>query len=185
MGFRGRQMKKKAIKKLITLNQIKAKEPCSDEWEKLLEYSDKIGRKMDDEFEITDIIKSNSIRESLWALRVLKGFDKEKRLFDCDCAMLVIDVFEKEYPKDKRPRIAIETSRRFANDEVTVNELNTAKTAINIDCLGYAYWAAMAANSATSITPNKGALTAWNAALACRGCNYSQIQKLFLKHFKN
>ena len=86
MGFRGRQMKKKAIKKLITLNQIKAKEPCSDEWEKLLKYSQNIGRKINDKFDITDIIKSNTIKDAIWAIRALEGFEEEKRLFEGDAA---------------------------------------------------------------------------------------------------
>ena len=184
-------------KKLITLSQIEAVCAYSNEWKKLLEYSDKIGRKMDDEFEITDIIISNSIGYATRALRVLEGFDKEKRLFACDCAMLVIDVFEKEYPKDKRPRTAIEVSQRFANGEATVSELHDA----NADaCLAaWNTWAAYAASFDTYDFCVIGAArdAAWTACAASEDdyadCSASssdndywkKIQKLFTTHFKS
>jgi hypothetical protein len=55
-----------------------------------------------------------------------KWNDKSARLFACDCAERVLPLYEKEYPDDKRPRMAIETARKFANGKATQEELAAA-----------------------------------------------------------
>lgn len=51
------------------------------------------------------------------------------RLFGCDCAEKVLECFERQHPTDKRPRLAIETSRRFAQGKATKEELAAAMDA--------------------------------------------------------
>jgi len=52
--------------------------------------------------------------------------DKTARLFACYCARDTLPIFEKKYPNDNRPRVAIETAERYANGEATIEELNAA-----------------------------------------------------------
>ena len=50
-------------------------------------------------------------------------------LVACDCADIVLPIFEKEYPNEKRPRTAIETARKWANGEATLKEVSIAAAA--------------------------------------------------------
>ena len=59
----------------------------------------------------------------------LKLDEKGLRLFACECAEEVLLIYEREYPKDSRPRKAIETARRYANGEATLEELDAAEDA--------------------------------------------------------
>ncbi len=43
-----------------------------------------------------------------------------------DCAEHVLSYFEEKYPKDKRPRKAIEAGRAWIREEITVGEARTA-----------------------------------------------------------
>jgi len=52
--------------------------------------------------------------------------DKTARLFACYCARDGLPLFEKDYPNDNRPRVAIETAERYANGEATIEELTAA-----------------------------------------------------------
>ena len=56
----------------------------------------------------------------------MKGYDGAIRLFACYCAKYSLDIFEREYPDDKRPREAIETAERFARGLATQEELDAA-----------------------------------------------------------
>jgi len=46
-----------------------------------------------------------------------------------DCAEHVLPYFEKEHPRDDRPRKAIEAARKWARDEITVGEARKAALA--------------------------------------------------------
>ena len=58
--------------------------------------------------------------------------DRKLRLFACDCAERALPFFEKSYPNDKRPRISIEMARKFANGEVTNEEMTAAWAAAEV-----------------------------------------------------
>ena len=60
-----------------------------------------------------------------WA-KLLKGHDKELRLFACQCARLVLPIYEKQYPEDGRPRKAIEAAEAFALGRIGKAELEKA-----------------------------------------------------------
>ena len=51
------------------------------------------------------------------------------RLLGCEYALSSIDNFEKEFPEDKRPRLAIEAAVAFARGEITQEELSVASSA--------------------------------------------------------
>ena len=67
--------------------------------------------------------------------------DKTARLFACYCARDGLPLFEKDYPNDNRPRVAIETAERYANGEATIEELNAAWAAA-LAAASDAAWAA-------------------------------------------
>lgn len=52
--------------------------------------------------------------------------DVHLRLFACDCAEHVLPFFEHLMPHDQRPRLAIETARRFAKGETKPDALSAA-----------------------------------------------------------
>jgi hypothetical protein len=81
---------------------------------------------------------------------------KTTRYFACDCAERVLKYFEADYPNDKRPQVAIEMARQFANGEVTDQQRATASDAARDAASG-------GANAAASAAQAAGA-TAWNAA---------------------
>ena len=67
--------------------------------------------------------------------------ERTARLFACDCAEAVLHLHEEKYPGDDRPRMAIETARRYARGEATTKELAAARDAA-WDAAWAATWAA-------------------------------------------
>src|SRR5574343_1845273 len=97
-------------------------------------------------------------------LRKIKTWnEKSARLFAGDCAERVMHIFEKEYLSDQRPQIAIETSRKFANGEATIKELDAARAAA-----GDAAWNPARA-AAWNAAKNAAGDAAWNAAKNAAG----------------
>jgi len=79
---------------------------------------------------LSEILSVCGLDDALWALQaIVEPADREIRLLACDFAERVLPIFEKLYPNDKRPRAAIETARRYANGEATIEELNAARSA--------------------------------------------------------
>jgi len=72
------------------------------------------------------------VREARLTKRLKTWNKRIARLFACDCAERVLPIFEKEYPDDKRPREAIEVSRRYANGKATEKELAAAWAAARV-----------------------------------------------------
>lgn len=50
-------------------------------------------------------------------------------LVACDCAELVLPIYEKKYPNDKRVRDCIEMTRKWANGKATIEEVRQARSA--------------------------------------------------------
>ena len=86
--------------------------------------------------------------------------DKSARLFACYCARDVLPLFEKNCPGDNRPRVAIETSERYANGMATEEELSAARAA--------AWGASRAAAWDAALT------AAWGAARAASWAKYTR-----------
>ena len=136
-----------------TLNKIKLQSPCKDGWEKLLNHLNK--RQSDDEpLEMLTILESNGLDDTIWAFRAVEGKHKEIRLFAADCAEFVLPIYEKHYPNDKRPRLAIQAARDYANGLIKIEELTAARAA------------AWAASDAASDAASAAARAAWAAARA-------------------
>jgi len=111
-----------------TLTKIREHGPCADGWKKLL---DGLGVKRTNKkpLPLERILEINGLDDALWALRAVDGHDNAIRLYACYCAKYVIDIYEKKYPNEKRPRNAIETAEKFAHGNVTKDELAAARAA--------------------------------------------------------
>jgi len=91
------------------------------------------------------ILEICGFEDALWCLQItIEDCEREIRLFACDCAEHVLPIYEKKFPKDHRPRKAIEVSRRFADGLATREELATAVDAAG-DAARAAWFASMAA----------------------------------------
>jgi len=167
-----------------TLNKIKAAGACEDRYAHLLKALGKI-QGDDEPLPIAKIIETNGIEDAVWALRTVEGHDREIRLFACDCAEIVLHIYEKAYPGDSRPRRAIEVSRMYAEEKTTLKELDAAR-----DEAWFASWAgARAAAGDAAWTAARGAVwdntgsAAWDEAgdAAC-SATWGEIEILLRKY---
>jgi hypothetical protein len=137
---------------LTTLNQIRAKSPCSNGWAKLLSHLGKT--KADDEpLSIITVLDSNGLDDALWCLQAVQGHDREIRLYSVWCARQVQHLMT-----DQRSIDALDVAERFANGLATQAELDAAWDAAG-DAARAAAWAA-ARDAAWA--------AAWDAAWAAR-----------------
>jgi hypothetical protein len=107
--------------------------------------------------------------------------EKTLRLFAADCAEHVLGIYEKQYPKDERPRKAIQAARDFANGLIDANAAKAAKAAAKAaryaahDAAANAvYAAAYAANAAAyAANANAAAYAAYAAAAYANAAAYA------------
>jgi hypothetical protein len=146
-----------------TLYKIESQKPCENGWKKLLHHLRKT--ESDDEpLELITILEYNCIQDTIWAFRAVEGKDKEIRLFAADCAEMVLHIYEKNYPNDKRPRLAIQAARDYANGLIPLEELAAAVAA----AWDAASAAARAAGAASAASAASAAARAAGAASAAR-----------------
>lgn len=88
----------------------------------------------------------------LWALNTLKLIpDSVSRQFACDCARRVLPIFEKEKPKDFRPRKALQMAETMITKPAAYSGSVVRK-------------AQEAANRCAEFGPKLAAISAWRAA---------------------
>jgi len=179
-----------------TLNAIREHSPCEDGWETLLKSLGKT--EADDEpLPLTHILKSNGIKHAIWVLRCLPEDHKPQIVrFAADCAEHVLHLWETRYPKDLRPREAINAARKWADEPTEENRQAAADAAraadTAADAARAAVWsaaaaAALAANAAWVADVN----AAWAATAAAHARAAAAIANeeskhqagLFLKYF--
>jgi hypothetical protein len=150
-----------------TLNKIRSKSPCTSGWTKLLKHLDKTCAD-DVELDLLTILESNGLDDTLWCLRAVDGYDKEKRLLAVAFAREVQHLMT-----DSRSLTAIDVAERFANGEATQEELRAAyydaadasyaaTRAASYGAAAYAYGAAAYAYAARATA----SAAAWDAARA-------------------
>ena len=146
-----------------TLNKIREYSPCTDGWQKLLTHLGKT--KADDEpLSLLTILDSNDLRDALWCLRAVEGYDRELRLFAGWCARQVQHLLT-----DQRSLDALDVAEQYALGKATEAELTVARDAAweairdAADAAGEA--AAWAAGSAAW---SSATWAAWSAAEAAR-----------------
>ena len=134
-----------------TLADIRSHEPCRSGWVKL---NKALGPDWGDKpVSFRQILDSNGLDDALWCLRVLPPeMEGQIRLLACDFAETAL----KYVPAgEDRPRLAIETARRFVAGSATCEELAAA---------GDAAWAA-----AWAAAGDAAGDAAWDAARAAAG----------------
>jgi hypothetical protein len=103
-----------------TLNAIRANSPCADGWAKLLAHLGKTGAD-DAPLPLVTILDSNGLEDALWALRAVKGHEREMRLFAVWCARQV-----QHLVTDPRSVAALDVAERYAAGLATREELEAA-----------------------------------------------------------
>src|SRR5208282_4727054 len=93
--------------------------------------------------------------------------EKTLRLFAADCAEHVLGIYEKQYPKDERPRKAIQAARDFANGLIDADAANAAAYA------AYAVYAANAAADAANAAASAANADAYAASDAANAAAYA------------
>ena len=103
------------------------------------------------------------------------------RLFACDCAALVLPIYEKEYPDDKRPRKCIKVARKFAHGKATREEMTAAGDAVwaaAVDAAVAAVWAAARAAARAAAWD-----AAWDAAWAAAWDAARDAQAIIVRRY--
>ena len=108
----------------ITLEKIKAHNPCKSGWKKLL--ASKGGDKADmaAQFPVTDILDSNDLDDTFWALRCLPEHSSLWRKYAVWCARQVQHLMT-----DTRSIVALDVAWRHSEWLATDEELNAARAA--------------------------------------------------------
>lgn len=145
-----------------TLNKIRAHNPCSEGWAKLLRHLGKT--QADDEpLALATILDSNGLDDALWCLRAVYGHEREMRLYAVWCARQVQNL-----TNDPRSLAALDVAERHANGRATDSELvaahAAARAAVNDPTCTSARHAAMTAARAAAWFASAAA--AWGAAWA-------------------
>ena len=109
---------------------------------------------------IETLIAGKQINWANWLIvRLLKRADKIR--YAIYAAEQVIDIYERKYPDDKRPRQAIEAAKTYLNNPTKANKRAAAANAAAANAAADA-----AADAAAAAAANAAAATAYAAAAA-------------------
>ena len=163
---------------------------CTDGYKKLAKslggvkkYGDKTP------INLLSILASNGVDDCLWSLRAVDHPDRDRisRYIACDCADAVLYIYERDYPNDNRPRLAIQAGRDFADGKITAAARDAAWAAARA-AAGAAAWAAArdaagAAARAAAWDAARAAArdAAWAAAGAAARAAQSEIIRQYFK----
>jgi hypothetical protein len=139
----------------MTLDEIKARRPCEEGWKKLRK-SVGTRKPLSTVVTLEQILESNGVADAQWALRCIKGHDREIRLYAVQCACMV-----RHMMTDQRSIAALETATLYAEGLEDGAALSAAWSAARS-----AAWSAArsAARSAALSAAWSAASPAWSAA---------------------
>ena len=166
--------------------KLRDADACTSGYRTLAKYLGSVEEYGEDkEINLLTILESNGLNDALWCLRAtLQDCDKEERLIACEFAESVLHVFEAKRPNDDRPRKAIEAAKKFANGEISKEDLLAAKRAAYA-----AAAAAAAAFAADDADANAAAAAAYAVAAAdddaARKSKKEQLEEIFKKHLQD
>jgi len=111
--------------KTVTLKDVMNWNPCYIE-ERIKELF--AGRETLSAIEILDL--DIPAEDRVWALLHNEFFsERELQELACDFAESTLHIYEEKYPNDDRPRVVIETARRYIRGRATKEELDTVRYA--------------------------------------------------------
>jgi hypothetical protein len=97
---------------VITKEFLKGHKACTESYKWVIE-NNLIG--LDNEEFINKLMEADRFNDANWL--ITKLFDKKQAVrYAVNAAELVIDIFEKEYPKDNRPRLAIAAAKKYLSE---------------------------------------------------------------------
>jgi hypothetical protein len=160
----------------ITLNKIRACDPCEDGWKTLLK-SKGVSADYDAEFPLTDVIESNGFDDTLWCMRCLPEYNRLWRKYAVWCARQI-----KHLMVDQQSQYALDVADRHADGMATDAELAAAWDAARAasaasavrDAARAAVWAARDAELAAASAAS-AASAAWDAARAAASAASSAV----------
>ena len=141
----------------ISLNQIKAHNPCDDGWETILAARGGDNADYDEQFPLSSALDSNGLDDVIWALRCLPEHYNLWRKYAVWCARQVEDLM-----KDERSKDAVDVAWRYSEGQATVDELKAAWAAAGDAA------AAGAAAAGAGAAADAADSAAWYAASAAR-----------------
>ena len=158
-----------------TLAKIKAHDPCTEGWRKLLKH---LGKITDDPepLALSVILESNGLDDALWCLRTVPEENKRWRLLAVAFARKVQNLMT-----DQRSIAALDVAERHAHGLATDGELAAAWAAAGDaawaaawaaagDAAGAAAWAAAWDAAGAKLAPTKAELQASAGELIERMC---------------
>ena len=157
----------------ISLNQIKAKEPCWDGWETILKARGGKSADYDEQFPLSFALDSNGLNDVLWSLRCLPEHNNLWRKYAVWCARQVEHLMT-----DQRSLDVLDVAWRHSDGLVTDDDLKSARDAARDAASAAddarddtrasyaAKAAAWAADDARDAAWNAASAAAWNAAKA-------------------
>ena len=108
----------------ISLNQIKAHNPCDDGWETILAARGGESADYDEQFPLSFALDSNGLEDVLWALKCLPEHDNLWRKYAVWCARQVEHLMT-----DQRSKDALNVAWRYSEGQATEDELAAAQDA--------------------------------------------------------
>lgn len=154
-----------------TLKDIRAAGPCHEGWETYLKSQgvDPAAARSDEtERTVLSVLESNGLDDALWVLGNVVGGNRICTLFACDCAEMVLPLFERERPDDMRPRDAIAVARSQTSNSAAEAAARAAAAWDAARALEAA-WSAARAVAAWAAARAVGAAWAAARAAAARG----------------
>ena len=113
-----------------TLNRLRDAGVCASGYATLVASLGGPSYDHDAPINLIHILESNGVDDCLWALcATIQDSEQVARLMACDFAEAVLPIYERNYPDDQRPRVAINTARRYARGEATREDLAAARDA--------------------------------------------------------
>ena len=145
-----------------TDEHLKTLNPCANGYEWYAKNCRDKG--IDNTAQIIDLlIKDDRLEWANWTIaRALSGENRIR--YAIFAAEQVIDIFERKYPKDDRPRKAIEAAKAVLKND---NEKTKSAAADSADSAGLAAWSAWSAADSADSADSAG-LAAWSAGFAAR-----------------
>ena len=101
----------------ITNEYVKSFNPCTDRFDNYVKHYP------NSDLSIVEFLKLENItyEDKIWVWKNLATIN-EAAIFGLKCAEGVLNIFEKEYPADDRPRKAIEAARLYIKEPTKENK---------------------------------------------------------------